>query len=108
MHRTWAISVVAFSFFTATMQAQAQAKRDITLDLIGGALGGGIAGVAGVLTRAAIDDAMRQPSYGTRLQGSASASPTYSYSFPSQGRSGVLYNQPCSGFDPSTGGLLPC
>lgn len=112
MHRAWAISVVALSFFTATpqaqAQAQAQAQRDIALDLIGGALGGGLAGVAGVLTRVAIDEAMRRPSYGTSLQGSVSASPTYSYSFPSEGRSGVHYNKPCSSFDPSSGQLLPC
>lgn len=110
MLRIWAISVIALSFFTTTPQAQAQsqAQRDIALDLIGGAIGGGLIGVAGVLTRVAIEDAMRRPSYGTPPQGSAPTSPAYSYSFPGQGRSGVLYNQPCSSFDPSTGRLPPC
>ncbi|MCU4179137.1 hypothetical protein [Bosea sp. BH3] len=104
MHRTSITAVIALACFAAMPLNQAQARNDLVLH----ALLGGVGGLLGALTLEAIDQSRRQPSYVAPLQGSVSIEPTYSYSVPSRGRSGVRYNQPCSGFDPSTVRLLAC
>ena len=110
MHRTLAISFVALSFVAATPQVQAQARtqNDIALHVIGAAIGGGVFGVAGVLTRLALEDATKRRSDDASMQVGVPASATFVYSASSEDRSGVHYNKPCTSFDPGTGRLLSC
>lgn len=104
MRRSIAMIAVTLSLFTAVSSAQAQMRNDLALH----AMFGGVAGVLGALTREAIDNAKQRPAYAGSPYVSAPASPAYTGYFPSEDRSGVLYNKPCSTFDTTTGRLLPC
>jgi hypothetical protein len=104
------IVLVALCSVAAAPRAQAQERtqNEAALHLIGGALGGGIFGVAGVLTRFAIEDAARQRNEQATRPAAGPVSATYVYSSPSDSRWGVQYNKPCANFDPGTGRLLSC
>jgi hypothetical protein len=104
MHRVLVMTAATFTFFTAIPRAQAQARNDLMLH----AILGGVGGVLGALTREAIDDVAQRPAYNVSRYRGVSTSPVYEDSFPSEDRSGVHYNKPCSTFDAVTGRLLPC
>ena len=101
MHRIWVISVAALFVLAASPSAQAQMRRDMTADLIGAALGGGLAGVAGVLIGTAIEDVVRQPSYRTSQPINVSMAPSYRASQPGRLAVSSGYSDPARGEDGS-------
>jgi len=76
-------------------------RRDLTADLIGAAIGGGLAGVAGVLIGTAIEDAVRQSSDRTSRPINASIAPSYGASQPGRLAISSGYSDPAMGEDGS-------
>ena len=110
MRATLAAFVVTLGVLATTppVLAQERSQETVALDVIGAAIGGGVFGVAGLLTRYAIEDTTKRRSYDVTPPAAMPVSPVYAYSAPHDGWSGVRYNKPCENFDPTTGLLLPC